>query len=65
MGLQLYNMEILNDLVLILLLQEPKRKTNETGSGGLKRKEIDSDADSPPRKPSVHRRTVVFDSDED
>nr|CAD1819443.1 unnamed protein product [Ananas comosus var. bracteatus] len=45
--------------------EEPKRKTNETGSGGLKRKEIDSDADSPPRKPPVHRRTVVFDSDED
>ncbi|GAB2270091.1 hypothetical protein Dimus_005004 [Dionaea muscipula] len=45
--------------------EEPKQKVHES-KGGLKRKEIESDEDSPPRKATMHRRkAVVFDSDED
>ncbi|XP_058070392.1 protein LEO1 homolog isoform X2 [Magnolia sinica] len=44
--------------------EEPRRRNKES-VGSLKRKEIESDPDSPPRKPAVHRRAVVFDSDED
>jgi len=34
--------------------------------GSLKRKEIESDEESPPRKTTTHRRmAVVYDSDED
>lgn len=48
----------------LYLLQEPRGKT---GSSTLKRKEFDSDGESPPRKmTSVNRRkAIVFDSDED
>ncbi|KAI5648287.1 hypothetical protein M9H77_34292 [Catharanthus roseus] len=43
--------------------QEPKRKSKESGS---KRKEIESDEDSPPRKAPAHRRmAIVYDSDEE
>lgn len=34
--------------------------------GSLKRKEIDSDEESPRKKPATHRRmTVVYESDEE
>ncbi|RWR77214.1 protein LEO1 [Cinnamomum micranthum f. kanehirae] len=46
-------------------VEEPPRRNKDSGAS-LKRKEIDSDADSPPRKPPAHRRmAVVFDSDEE
>ncbi|RWW72620.1 hypothetical protein BHE74_00019562 [Ensete ventricosum] len=46
--------------------EEPRGKMKETGSSSLKRKEIDSGEESPPRKTTVHRRkAVVFDSDDD
>ncbi|KAJ6853480.1 protein LEO1-like protein [Iris pallida] len=45
--------------------EEPKQNKGSGGSS-LKRKEIQSDEDSPPRKTTIHRRkAVVFDSDED
>lgn len=48
------------------LLQEPRKKIKETGGSSLKRKEIESDGESPPRKTAVHRRkAIVFDSDEE
>lgn len=48
-----------------ILLQEPPRRHKDSGAS-LKRKEIDSDPDSQPRKPPTHRRmAVVFDSDEE
>ncbi|GMY15531.1 protein LEO1 homolog isoform X1 [Fagus crenata] len=44
---------------------EPKQKGRDFG-GSLKRKEIESDEDSPPRKMTSHRRmAVVYDSDEE
>ncbi|XP_062028043.1 protein LEO1 homolog isoform X1 [Rosa rugosa] len=43
----------------------PKQKVKGSGHG-LKRKEIESDEDSPPRKTTTHRRmAVVYDSDEE
>ncbi|XP_008786813.2 protein LEO1 homolog [Phoenix dactylifera] len=46
--------------------EEPRKKIRETGGSSLKRKEIESDGESPPRKTTVHRRkAVVFDSDEE
>ncbi|KAK9926102.1 hypothetical protein M0R45_023351 [Rubus argutus] len=43
----------------------PKQKVKGSGHG-LKRKEIESDEDSPPRKSTTHRRmAVVYDSDEE
>ncbi|KAK8963921.1 hypothetical protein KSP40_PGU012640 [Platanthera guangdongensis] len=46
--------------------EEPRRNARETGGSSLKRKEIESDVDSPPRKAPTHRRkAVVFDSDDD
>lgn len=46
--------------------EEPRRNFRETGGSSLKRKEVDSDVDSPPRKLPTHRRkAVVFDSDDD
>ena len=48
-----------------LLLQEPRQKVKES-VGSIKRKGIESDEDSPPRKAPTHRRmAVVFDSDEE
>ncbi|KAF5477130.1 hypothetical protein F2P56_003802 [Juglans regia] len=45
--------------------EEPKQKGREFG-GSLKRKGIESDEDSPPRKMTSHRRmAVVYDSDEE
>ncbi|KAK9996218.1 hypothetical protein SO802_020904 [Lithocarpus litseifolius] len=45
--------------------EEPKQKGREFG-GSLKRKGIESDEDSPPRKTTSHRRmAVVYDSDEE
>ncbi|CAL5327058.1 unnamed protein product [Camellia sinensis] len=46
--------------------EEPKQKAKEFG-GSLKRKEIESDEDSPPRKTTTtHRRmAIVYDSDEE
>ncbi|XP_050376302.1 protein LEO1 homolog [Argentina anserina] len=45
--------------------EEPKQRGRGSGHG-LKRKEIESDEDSPPRKATTHRRmAVVYDSDED
>ncbi|KAK4568065.1 hypothetical protein RGQ29_003716 [Quercus rubra] len=45
--------------------EEPKQKGREFG-GNLKRKGIESDEDSPPRKATSHRRmAVVYDSDEE
>lgn len=45
--------------------QEPKRKAKEPGTS-LKRKEIESDEDSPPRKAATHRRmAIVYDSDDE
>ncbi|XP_043696766.1 protein LEO1 homolog isoform X1 [Telopea speciosissima] len=45
--------------------EEPRQRSRESG-GGLKRKEIESDVESPPRKATTHRRmAVVFDSDEE
>ncbi|KAG1365520.1 protein LEO1 [Cocos nucifera] len=50
----------------ILAVWEPRKKIKETGGRSLKRKEIESDGESPPRKTAVHRRkAVVFDSDEE
>ncbi|WOL05153.1 hypothetical protein Cni_G13879 [Canna indica] len=45
--------------------EEPRKKIKETGSSNIKRKEIESDEESPPRKAITRRKTVVFDSDED
>ncbi|XP_010922107.1 protein LEO1 homolog isoform X2 [Elaeis guineensis] len=46
--------------------EEPRRKIRGTGSSNLKRKELELDGESPPRKTTMHRRkAVVFDSDED
>ncbi|KAK1296613.1 hypothetical protein QJS10_CPB15g01447 [Acorus calamus] len=46
--------------------EEPRQKSRETARGSLKRKGIESDEESPPRKAPTHRRmAVVFDSDED
>ncbi|XAR65526.1 hypothetical protein NMG60_11009677 [Bertholletia excelsa] len=45
--------------------EEPKQKAKEFG-GSHKRKEIESDEDSPPRKMTTHRRmAIVYDSDEE
>ncbi|KAG6386067.1 hypothetical protein SASPL_154953 [Salvia splendens] len=45
--------------------EEPKQKVRDSG-GCLKRKGIDSDEDSPPRKTTTHRRMkMVYESDED
>ncbi|XP_077223112.1 protein LEO1 homolog [Tasmannia lanceolata] len=45
--------------------EEPRQRNRESG-GNLKRKEIESDPDSPRRKSTAHRRmAVVYDSDED
>lgn len=44
--------------------EEPKQKTKEF-SGSLKRKGIESDEDSPPRKTTTHRRMAVIESDEE
>ncbi|XP_059643295.1 protein LEO1 homolog isoform X2 [Cornus florida] len=45
--------------------EEPKQKPKES-RGGLKRSEIESDEDSPPRKAAPHRRmAIVYDSDEE
>ena len=45
--------------------QEPKQKGREFG-GSVKRKGIELDEDSPPRKATSHRRmAVVYDSDEE
>ena len=47
------------------VFQEPKHKGRDFG-GSLKRKGIESDEDSPPRKMPSHRRmAVVYDSDEE
>ncbi|XP_039114290.1 LOW QUALITY PROTEIN: protein LEO1 homolog [Dioscorea cayenensis subsp. rotundata] len=44
----------------------PKHKAKDTGRSSLKRKEIDSDGDSPDRRPPAHRRkAMVYDTDED
>lgn len=46
-------------------VEEPKRKGRDYGSG-YKRKEIESDEESPPRKAAPHRRmAVVYDSEEE
>lgn len=46
-------------------VEEPKQKAKES-QRNLKRKEIESDEDSPKRKPTAHRRlAVVYDSDEE
>lgn len=46
--------------------EEPRQKAKESSRGSLKRKEIESDEDSPPRKLATHRRmAVVYDSDEE
>lgn len=48
-----------------LHLQEPRQKVKES-VGSIKRKGIESDEDSPPRKAPTHRRmAVVYDSDEE
>ncbi|XP_019463918.1 PREDICTED: protein LEO1 homolog isoform X2 [Lupinus angustifolius] len=44
--------------------EEPKRKSKEI-RGSAKRKGIESDEDSPPRKTSNRRKVVVYDSDEE
>ncbi|KAF9624179.1 hypothetical protein IFM89_008117 [Coptis chinensis] len=44
--------------------EEPGQRGKDIGSRN-KRKEIESDGDSPRRKPIPHRRMVVYDSDED
>uniref|UniRef100_A0A803M0U5 Uncharacterized protein n=1 Tax=Chenopodium quinoa TaxID=63459 RepID=A0A803M0U5_CHEQI len=45
--------------------EEPKQMAKEA-RGNLKRKEIDSDEESPRKKPTTHRRmAVVYESDED
>ncbi|XP_058194792.1 protein LEO1 homolog isoform X2 [Rhododendron vialii] len=44
--------------------EEPKQKTKEFGSS-LKRKGIESDEESPPRKMTTHRRMAVIESDEE
>ncbi|KAL2465171.1 Protein LEO1-like protein [Abeliophyllum distichum] len=45
--------------------EEPKQKARQSG-GSLKRKDIESDEDSPPRKAATHRRMAfVYDSDEE
>lgn len=45
--------------------EEPKNRAKELG-GSLKRKEIESDEDSPPRKVTTHRRkALVYDSDDE
>ncbi|KNA10585.1 hypothetical protein SOVF_142980 [Spinacia oleracea] len=45
--------------------EEPKQVVKEA-RGSLKRKEIDSDEESPRKKPATHRRmTVVYESDEE
>ncbi|XP_027125687.2 protein LEO1 homolog [Coffea arabica] len=45
--------------------EEPRRKSKEPGTG-LKRKDIESDEDSPPRKAATHRRmAIVYDSDDE
>ncbi|CAA3023215.1 LEO1 homolog isoform X1 [Olea europaea subsp. europaea] len=45
--------------------EEPKQKARQSG-GSLKRKDIESDEDSPPRKAATHRRmAIVYDSDEE
>ncbi|KAL7114952.1 hypothetical protein ACP275_04G153600 [Erythranthe tilingii] len=45
--------------------QEPKQKSRDS-RGSLKRKEIESDEDSPPRKATTHRRMkMVYESDDE
>nr|GLL22136.1 protein LEO1 homolog isoform X1 [Ipomoea trifida] len=45
--------------------EEPKQKVRESGTS-LKRKGIESDEESPPRKAAAHRRmAIVYDSDEE
>ena len=49
-------------------IQEPKRKRESAVGGSQRRREVDSDEDSPPRKQpaTVHRRKgVVFESDDE
>ena len=48
-----------------IFMQEPKQKAKEFG-GSLKRKEVESDEDSPRKKMTTHRRmAIVYDSDEE
>lgn len=47
------------------MLQEPRKKVKESRSSNLKRKGIESDEESPPRKTVHRRKAVVYDSDED
>lgn len=50
---------------LDVCLQEPKHKSKDFKSNA-KRKGLESDEDSPPRKPTAHRRmAVVYDSDDE
>lgn len=52
-------------IFFLVFLQEPKQKVKDSGSN-LKRRGIESDEDSPPRKMPTHRRmAVVYDSDEE
>lgn len=49
-------------------MQEPRPQRGGRGGyvGSQKRKEIDSDEESPPRKAPAHRRmAVVYDSDDE
>lgn len=51
---------------MLFILKGPKHKAKDTGRSSLKRKEIDSDGDSPDRRPPAHRRkAMVYDTDED
>lgn len=52
-------------LIILFLLQEPRKKVKESRSSNLKRKGIESDEESPPRKTVHRRKAVVYDSDED
>ncbi|KAL8457549.1 hypothetical protein ACS0TY_035422 [Phlomoides rotata] len=46
--------------------EEPKHKVIRDSGGSLKRKGIESDEDSPPRKTTMHRRMkMVYESDEE
>ena len=62
---KVYFLFFLYFILLFGYFQEPKQKGREFG-GNLKRKGIESDEDSPPRKATSHRRmAVVYDSDEE
>lgn len=53
------------NFIILVILQEPRQKVKES-VGSSKRKGIESDEDSPPRKAPTHRRmAVVYDSDEE